>query len=148
MKVFSEPPLFIDFLNEVDKSMYENLTARDAVKILKKVFDPVSESSSETKRRPMLILVDEISKSKDDKEVMTQLGAVLDEFDDVNIVVSSLSPGYVEELVTGSNRPVEFVILSPLLDAKLGSKECLEWANATIASAYKKTKKLIRSSAM
>ena len=137
MRVISETLPFKEFLKEVDstsaseKSKYKSLTAKDAVNILRKVFDPAS-STSETSRRPMLILVDEISKAKDDKKVASQLGAVLDAFGDVNVVVSSLSPGYVADVV--GNRPVDFVILNPMLDANLGSEECLEWANTLITS--------------
>ena len=129
MRVISKSPSFEEFLKEVDstsaseKGKYESLTAEDAVNILRKVFDDPASSTSETSRRPMLILVDEISKAKDDKNVMRELGAVLDEFGNVDIVVSSLSPGYMEE-VTKFYRPVDFAILRPLLDAKLGSQEC------------------------
>ena len=106
------------------------------MKILRRVFDPVNPS--ETTQRPMLIGVDEISKSKNDKVVMKQLGAVLDKFKDVDVIVSSLSPAYVENLVTDSQRPVDYVVLPPLLDAKLGMKECVEWTEMITKSAYTK----------
>ena len=112
----SKAPSFEEFLLEIptsERSQNDTLTATDAVKILRRVFDPVNPS--ETTQRPMLIGVDEISKSKNDKVVMKQLGAVLDKFKDVDVIVSALSPAYVENLVTDSQRPVDYVVLSPLL---------------------------------
>ena len=138
MRVLSERLTFEEFLNEVDpssdKSKYKELTARDAVRILRNIFDSESVITPETKRRPLLFLVDEIKKSNNPKDVIRQLGNVLDENADVNILISSPSPGYMGELM-GGYRPLEFVVIKPLLEGKLGSKECLEWVNTIIASA-------------
>ncbi len=77
----------------------------------------------------MLILVDEISKAEVGSKVMSQLGEVLDQYCECDVLVSSLSPGYVQELLTGSQRPVSYVVLPPLLERGLGRTECYNWAD-------------------
>ena len=44
--------------------------------------------------RRILILVDELSKARDDKTVMKTIGNILEEYDECDVVVSSLSPTY------------------------------------------------------
>ena len=48
------------------------------------------------------------------------------------MVVSSLSPGYIDELLTGSQRPVSYVVLPPMLDSGLGRVECYKWADGLV----------------
>ena len=55
---------------------------------------------------------------------MSQLGELLNFQSEVDVVVSSLSPGYIDELLTGSQRPVSYVVLPPMLDSGLGRVEC------------------------
>eukprot|EP01041_Mallomonas_annulata_P030314 gene30314-52429_t len=90
------------------------------------------------KHRRMLILIDELAKSSDknnretDKVISLKLGNVLDDFADIDIVVSSLSPAYIQNLVIGSQRKVNYVILESMIDTELGKQECLDWANKII----------------
>jgi hypothetical protein len=44
--------------------------------------------------------------------------------------VSSLSAEYVNNLLTGSQRRIEYILLPTLLDANLGQKEAEEWADS------------------
>jgi len=66
--------------------------------------------------RPILLLVDELSKSIDDTFVMKQLATVLDFDGNCDIVVSALSPEYIRALVTLNNRPIKYVVLGSLLN--------------------------------
>ena len=72
---------------------YDTMTADEAVQILQRTFG---------KHRPILVVVDEISRAneitykKADAEVMRQLGQILDAFDNVDVLVSSLSPLYIK----------------------------------------------------
>eukprot|EP00975_Prorocentrum_lima_P048543 10155001-Prorocentrum_lima.AAC.1 len=67
----------------------------------------------------MLLLVDELSKAKDGLKVMSEIGVILDGERTVDVLVSSLSPTYIVNLLTGSQRPVEYVVLPPLIEEKL-----------------------------
>ena len=79
------------------------------------------------------LLVDEISKAKDngDRLVMRELGSVLNMDGDTHVLLSTLSPGYVRAFLTGSNRYVLYVFLSPLLE--LGSVQCRPYSDYCIA---------------
>ena len=70
--------------------------------------------------RRILILVDELSKATDDKTVMKTIGEIIDKYNECDVVVSSLSPTYIEVLLTGSQRPINYGILQPLLYSDLG----------------------------
>ena len=101
----------------------ESFLACDAVDMLRRLFGL---------NRPVLLLVDELSKATNDKAVMTDLGGVLAEDDNCDVVVTSLSPAYVLELLSGSQRPITYVPVLPLLsttaDLSVGKKECKLWA--------------------
>lgn len=68
----------------------EDTSANKAVKFLRSVFGS---------ERPVLLLVDELGKAEDDKDVMKQLGEVSDFDGNTHVLVSSLSPGYIYDLV-------------------------------------------------
>jgi hypothetical protein len=63
---------------------------------------------------------------------MSQLGELHNFQSEVDVVVSSLSPGYIDELLTGSQRPVSYVVLPPMLDSGLGRVECYKWADGLV----------------
>ena len=134
---------FDDFVKNLDSTpsmdMYDNFTAKDAIEILQRIFDH-NVSASETTLRPMIILVDELRVSKNSDEVASQIGSVLDKYGHVDVLVSSLSPEYIEKLFTGSKRSIEYVVISPLLDAKLGYNETKKWAEKLINSTNKTVK--------
>jgi hypothetical protein len=113
----------------VDYGKYHSLNAKQAVQIIQQIFG---------KERPILLLVDEISKVKGpsnaDALVMSGLGDVLDDYDHVDILVSSLSPLYISKLMTGSQRSVRYVVPSPLLRTGLGKSYCDSWTKKLIAS--------------
>jgi hypothetical protein len=75
----------------------------------------------------MLILVDEISTSGDEAaqvKVISEIGIVLNADGRTNIIVSALSPIYIHKLVSRvSNRAIQPVYISPLLDFRLGFNE-------------------------
>lgn len=45
------------------------------------------------------------------------------------MVVSSLSPQYIDFLLTGSQRLITYVVPQPLSRSDIGQKECIRWAN-------------------
>ena len=118
-----KPTSWDDYLG-ANMGKYGFLNAKEAVRILQSTFGP---------NRPILLLVDELVKAqgplKPDELVTRQLGAVLDEFGNADVLVSALSPRYVEDLATGSQRAVNYVAPSPLLKVRLGRKESKAWAD-------------------
>eukprot|EP01041_Mallomonas_annulata_P007129 gene7129-14502_t len=84
------------------------------------------------KHRRMLILVDELAKSSDmndrdtDKAISIKLGSMLNCFADIDIVVSSLSPAYIQNLAIVSQRKVNYVILESMIDTELGHPRSIE----------------------
>ena len=115
-----------DFLAQF--SRFANLQADDAISVLRRVYG---------EDRRVLILVDELSKSKRyhlDDSVMDEIDVILDNEGDADVLVSSLSPQYMEDLVRHSRRPIRHVVLNSLVDSKLVQSECIEWANKLIAN--------------
>ena len=100
-----------------------NLEALQAVDLLQRVFG---------QDHRVLIMVDELKKADNSSHVMSQLGVLLDKKGECDMLVSALSPEYIRKLLSGSQRPVSYVILEPLLDSRLGKDECLVWANRLI----------------
>ena len=97
-----------------------------AVELLQRIFG---------ENRRVLILVDEVSKSKKSITNLSNLGLILDESDRFDVLVSSLSANYVDKLVTGSQRSINYEYLRPMLDARLGEKEYQNWAKSLIEKA-------------
>jgi hypothetical protein len=65
--------------------------------------------------RRVLLCVDELSKAgPDDEVIMDQLGSVLGRDGNCDVVVTSLSLEYLQNLTTASQRPVLYVPLHPL----------------------------------
>jgi hypothetical protein len=107
---------FDSFINEFfEEGLYIFDYGYDAIVFLQNIFG---------EDRKYLILVDEISKANDDVKVMRDLGEILNKIDNCDIVVSSLSPQYINKLLTGSQRNINYVILPPLLYSNLGKEEC------------------------
>jgi hypothetical protein len=69
-------------------SEFANISLEDALRILNKLFG---------ENRPILLLVDELSKAVNDQSVMREIGEQLNENGNFDAIVSSLSPTYVEE---------------------------------------------------
>lgn len=122
-KVSSDFPLWNDFFDDFED--YGDLNATQAIYILREVYG---------RDRYVLLVVDEISKANSienphhDKLVMSQIGVVLDSDGNTDVVVSSLSPKYIVDLLSGSNRKIDYCVLLPLLDSHLVQKECQIWA--------------------
>jgi hypothetical protein len=104
--------------------MAQNITARYAVGMLRRLFGL---------DRPVLLLVDELIQATNDRAVMTELGTVLNFDGDCDVVVTALSPAYVFDLLTGSQRRITYVIMRPLLSTTtgllIGATESSQWAN-------------------
>ena len=102
---------------------YESLTVYEAINISRRLYG---------ENRRVLVLVDELSKARPegvgDKQVMRELGYVLNHCDFADVIVSSLSIEYVINLVSGSQRPIEYVPMPPMVDAGLGEEETEAWA--------------------
>jgi len=104
---------------------YKDMSAPQAISLLRKVYGEL---------RRLLLIVDEISKAKifkmdvEDELVMRQIGVVLDTDSNTDVLVSALSPQYINTLVSNSNRGIEYCILHPLLDANVGKEACQVWA--------------------
>jgi len=106
-----------------DFEAYKDLDPKAAVRVLLNTF-------GESKR--VLILVDEIAHVYDEEkrnEIISGLGGILDEFPQVDIVVSALSPQYIKELATNCNREVNYVPLPPLWDTAPGKEKFVRWAD-------------------
>jgi len=119
---------WIDFVDKIanvcsEKKFESVLTASMAIRLLKNVFGA---------DRPVLILIDELVKAPlgSQAEIMGEIGGLLDVYDDVDIVVSSLAPTFITDLVRA--RPLKFVVMHSLQESDLGRFECLEWANTLI----------------
>lgn len=101
------------------------LSASSAIQVLKDVYGI---------NRRILVLVDELSKASNifknaDENMITEIGLVLDGFQNVDVIISSLSPQYVRALLTGSQRPINYILLGSSLDRRLGQKECQKWVD-------------------
>jgi hypothetical protein len=110
----------------VKRYRHHDLSATNAVRLLFRVLG---------EDRRMLLLVDELRIADNDKEVMKELGRVLNIYGNVDVLVSALSPKYIADLVWSINqRPITDILLPPLLDADLCRKECSAWADRLIAA--------------
>ena len=116
----SENVQWCDFSKDI-----EAMSALDAVRLLRRIFGAA---------RPVLVLVDELSKAtKYDATAMAELGVLLNRDGDAHVVVSSLSPAYIAKLLYGSQRRISYVILAPLDASDLGQQECKAWAESFIS---------------
>ena len=59
---------------------------------------------------------------------MTNLGDLLDKYERLDVLATSLSPLYVANLMTGSQRGVRYFAPSPLLKTGLAKPMCHKWA--------------------
>lgn len=122
---------FEDFVKDFQSMSALDISALDAVCVLRQVFGG-------TEDRKILILVDEISKAngfEGDKDVMKQIEVLLDNEDHCDVIFSALSPKYVKDLASDSNRIIKYIVPTPMLDSQLGRKECESWANILISKA-------------
>jgi hypothetical protein len=110
-----------------------DLEAFTAINILRNFFG---------EERPVLLLIDEISKAKfdsysnyDDK-VITDVGVILDSYGDIDVIVSSLSPNYIRALITQkSQRGIDYSILYPLIDFDYMKNESNSWIDHIIPNS-------------
>ena len=101
---------------------YKELSLVDAIDTLRALYGA---------DRRVLVMVDEVSKARPegaDFVILTEIGELLDEYESVDVLVSSLSPQYLKILLTRSNRLINYVTMSALLNSGLGQVECTEWA--------------------
>lgn len=100
-----------------------NCSATAAVNILREVYGI---------NRRVLVLVDELAKLDDDaneKVVMREIGQLLTSSHKIDVIVSALSPEYVDTLVTRTSaRVIKYVILDSLVGSRLGRNETREWS--------------------
>lgn len=84
----------------------KDLNAADAVAVLRQAFGD---------NRLILIGVDELSKTgESSKDIMQQLCVVLDNDGRTDVLVSTLSPAYIRELLNGTQRDIDYVPIPPL----------------------------------
>lgn len=76
--------------------------------------------------------MDEVSKSTDDKHILTQICGIIDKFGAVDVLESSLSTKYTQDLLTGRQRKIKYVVLPPLLQSNLLAAECMAWTGHLI----------------
>ena len=126
-----------EFLNKF--IVYKSFSAVNAVAVLRSVYG----------NRRVLLLIDELSKADDtrpyslagpggmtyDRSAMRELARILDSDKRTDVIVSSLSPNYVDILLTGTNRPIDYVPLPPLPDSGIGRSEASMWG-LTMAKHY------------
>lgn len=121
-----------------------DLRAIKAVNLLRMVFGNT---------RLFFIGVDEISKTMDTaiaEDIISQLGVVLNLEIHTDVLVSSLHPAYIKDLVTGSNRAVNYLPIVPLKNEKLGKQlrpESEKFVNKVndINGSGKKLNKFVKS---
>ena len=102
----------------------ESIRALKAVDIIRGLFG---------EQRLMLIIVDELSKAgKYDATAIKELGEILSNDDRTDILVSSLSPVYIDTLLTGSQRRTSYIPLRPLPVDQLGVLEFKAFAEMMI----------------
>ena len=115
-------------------SKYASITAFEAVGLIRDALG---------KDRLMLILVDELAKAtypfarlssdkSNDKCVMGELSQILNIDGRTDVVVSSLSPTYIKDLLTDSQRPIKYLVVRPLPVKQLGMKQFEPFALAMI----------------
>eukprot|EP01031_Cornospumella_fuschlensis_P026170 gene26170-31600_t len=122
----SKVPLWEDFAEDFQQyleGINADVSAKTAAKVLREVYG---------RERRLLVLVDEVSKARPsgqaDANVMTELGDLLESDGTVDVLVSSLSAKYVAELLSGSNRKLQYVVMTPLLHSRLGEPETQRWS--------------------
>ena len=128
-----------EFLNEF--IVYKSFSAVNAVAVLRSVYG----------NRRVLLLIDELSKADDrpsslagpgymtfDRSVMRELAQILDSDKRTDVIVSSVSPNYVDSLLAGSRRPIDYVPLPPLQNSGIGRSEANMWG-LTMAKHYSVT---------
>ena len=113
---------------------FRSISALNAVRLLRQIYG---------EDRRVLVLVDELSKASKhaiglDQAVMHGLGDLLDTDGECDVVVSSLSPQYINNLLTGSQRSIKYIILPPLLNSDVGKAACEAWASKVIEKAGEK----------
>ena len=113
-----------DAFREKFEALTKDLNAKYAVNMLRHLFG---------QDQSVLLLVDELSKAVNQNGVMSELGEVLDKDGNCDMVVTSLSPTFIFELLTGSQRQITYVPMAPLLSTtaglSVGATECSQWAN-------------------
>jgi hypothetical protein len=102
----------------------QDLSVVDAKLILRELFGI---------NRPFLLLIDELSKCNGfspfyDKSIVKSVSEILDNDINTDVIVSSLSPEYIINLVTRSQRKVKYIVLMPLLNSKIGIDKVEEWS--------------------
>ena len=120
----------------------ERVSGLQAVGIVRRLFG---------EDRLMLIIVDELIKANIegamtyDATAMRELGMILNSDGRSDILVSSLSPTYIDTLMTGSNRLIDYIPLRPLPLDQLGMSEFKPFAEAMIGDVERKMKAPINS---
>lgn len=108
---------------------FNSLSAAQAISIFRSIYGS---------NRPVLLLVDEISKASfintgiegdicAAREIMKEIGVVLDLDGNTDVVLSSLSPQYVQTLVSRNSQVIEYCVFLPLLDVNLVGDICKKW---------------------
>jgi hypothetical protein len=108
-----------------------DLSAETAIRLLRFFFG---------KKRPVLLLIDELSQAKFgyDKIVITEVGNLLDNYGNLDVIISSLPPNHITDLVTSnSQRNINYSILRPLIDFDDMRIECNNWIDAIIPISLK-----------
>ena len=109
----------------------------EAVDIIRRLFG---------KDRLMLIIMDELIKANNERTMqydataMRELGTILNSDGRTDILVSSLSPTYIDTLMTGSNRLIDYISLRPLPLDQLGMSEFKPFAEAMISDVEREMK--------
>jgi len=97
--------------------VWHELSCSNAVRVITEMYcrDPAQH------RHRVLLLADELSKSGLSAiPHMTAIGTMLDLNENVDVVVSALSPQFVKNLLSGSQRSIDYNVLPPLVNERLG----------------------------
>ena len=102
---------------------YHHVSGVQAISILRHIFG---------EDRRVLVLVDELAKIEgdgSDKLVARQIGAILDDSGLNEVLVSSLSPQYINTLLSGNDRQIKCIIFESLIESDLGREQTKVWAD-------------------
>jgi len=121
-KQMSLVPTWGNFLESFEK--FASLSTRDAVGIIREGYGM---------DRSLLILIDAISKASpvgSDLFIMRDIEMLLDsEPLSIDVLVSSLSPNYISDLLSANCQPIIYTLLPPPLKCGLGKVEATEFAS-------------------
>lgn len=109
---------------------YHVIDPDDAIDIIISVFG----------NRPIFLGIDELSKaigtSSQINLLVSSFGTLLNQYTNVDLIVTSLSSSFIAHLTTGNQRKVIYTVLPPLFEDELGKNETRHFVNNFLNNSY------------